>query len=211
MPIIQSNTTLPFYSLAFWEIEEPEDFFTDRLELSKKEMSEFESIKGAKRRQWLASRYLVHDLCNSSSRECWSKTTSGKPYMEGHHLHFNISHSGRYAAAILDAQSVGIDIQELQSKIMRIQHKFIHPEEHFFKGHPHRFLLTSIIWSLKECVYKAIGKKGVSFKQHMRVAPFTISDNEVEVRTMYKSNTIVFPCYFDFIDNYVWAATKYPS
>lgn len=208
MPLVQNSRNLPYRKVAFWDIQESESFFIRALDLSAEESYELAAIKGARRKQWLASRYLVHQMLELEQRAKWNKTMAGKPFAP-QQLQFNISHSARYAAAIVDEAAVGIDIQQMESKIMRIKRKFVHPDEDFFAKHPHRFLYCCIIWSVKESIYKAVGERGISFKDHIRMRPFELCDYQTTVDVTYKKKHREFVCEYDFLDNYVWAVTSF--
>ena len=51
-------------------------------------------------------------------------------YLPEEQYHFSISHCGNYAAAIVSStQRVGIDIEIPTPKVLRITHKYLHPDE----------------------------------------------------------------------------------
>jgi phosphopantetheinyl transferase len=155
--------------VAVWHIAEQEDFFLPRLPLSLDEMTELSLIKGKKRIEWLAARYLVHILLESEERICWVKDDFGKPYLAESNIFFNISHSGEMAAAIIGQQEVGIDIQIFTPKIARIASKFMreHDLQHIPEGNLLAYL--HLFWAAKEALYKAYGRRELDFKEHIFV------------------------------------------
>lgn len=155
--------------VAVWHITEQEDFFLPKLSLSFDEMTELSLIKGKKRMEWLAARYLVHILLGSEERICWVKDDFGKPYLAGKNIFFNISHSGEMAAAIIGKQEVGIDIQIFTPKIARIASKFMREKD--LQHIPEENLLAylHLFWAAKEALYKAYGRRELDFKEHIFV------------------------------------------
>ncbi len=73
-------------------------------------------------------------------------------------------------------QPLGVDIESLRPQIEKIKSKFCRPEELEFAITPVQSLL---IWSAKEAMYKAYGKKEIDFREQMRVHAFTgFSENQ---------------------------------
>ena len=72
-----------------------------------------------------------------------------KPY-------FNISHSGDYVAVVIDNNPVGIDIQKMEEKNLKLSKCFSKEEQEYIneKDSINRF---HEIWSIKESAIKAIG------------------------------------------------------
>ena len=72
------------YQWAIWKIEEDEPFFLQRLDLHASETAELANMKGRRRLEWLASRYLVHHMV--SDEPDWDripllKDEFGKPHL----------------------------------------------------------------------------------------------------------------------------------
>ncbi len=159
-------------SIAIWQIVEPEAWFLEGLTLAASELEQLESIKGRKRLEWLAVRYLTHELSGMTSRIPILKDNSGKPYLAHEGLHLSISHSHEMAAAMLAQLPVGIDIQWPVEKIERIAHKFLRPEEDASLSHTHRLLHLHAYWGAKETLYKAYGRRELDFRAHIAIEPF---------------------------------------
>ncbi|MBO6015968.1 MAG: 4'-phosphopantetheinyl transferase superfamily protein [Lachnospiraceae bacterium] len=92
--------------------------------------------------------------------------TYGKPEMEnaGGNIHFNLSHSGSLAMAVLDKKAVGCDVEMVsksEEELMRIAARFFHPQEHKVlcdvPDHSTRKEWFYRIWTMKESVLKACG------------------------------------------------------
>jgi len=159
-------------TLALWRITEPEAWFLAGLELTVREMEQLAGIKGRKRVEWLAVRYLTHELSGMAARSPILKDSCGKPYLAQQGLHLSISHSGELAAAMLAQLPAGIDIQRPVEKIERIAHKFLRPEEDACLSKTHRLLHLHVYWGAKEALYKAYGRRELDFRAHIAIEPF---------------------------------------
>jgi len=159
-------------TVAIWKITEPEEWFLANLALTAQEAEQLAGIKGRKRLEWLAVRYLTHELSGMALRSPILKDDSGKPYLAHEGLHLSISHSGEMAAAILAPLPAGIDIQRPVEKIERIAHKFLRPEEDASLSTTHRLLHLHVYWGAKEALYKAYGRRELDFRVYMAIEPF---------------------------------------
>ncbi len=91
----------------------------------------------------------------------------GKPYFPDRPaLHFNISHSGNYAAAAVCGYPVGVDVQVVRSVRENVIEKLCRGAEleylSGFKNDSERARAFIRLWALKESYVKAIGL-GMSF------------------------------------------------
>ena len=106
----------PQGEIGIWEITENETFFTNQVILFPEEQEQLGKIKGRKRQEWLATRFLVHYMSGRDQRLPFIKDEFGKPHLQGSDFQISISHSHGMAAAIAAPYAVGIDIQFLIEK-----------------------------------------------------------------------------------------------
>ncbi len=172
MPILEQRILKRKAELGVWQIEETEAWFIEQMELTEREAQQLAKIKGGKRREWLAVRYLVHYLSGRRKRGVLLKDEFGKPYLDQSHFHISISHSHGKAAVIAAPELCGIDIQKIVPKILRIQEKFMNPKEIEGLSEEHKLIQAHIIWGAKESLYKAYGRKKIDFKSHLHIQAF---------------------------------------
>lgn len=105
-----------------------------------------------------------------------------KPYFENYeNLHFNLSHSGNYAAAVLSDSEVGCDIQKKENVDIRIAERFFSAGEAEYVRNTDDFFR---IWALKESFIKAVGR-GLSIPIHsfcienLDSNPYVLFENEM--------------------------------
>ena len=158
------NSTL----LGIWEIEENENYFDSVYPFN------FSSIKNQKLRvQKKAVRWLAKSLYPSFPLEK-IKTHSGnkKPFIADTHLDFSFSHTQYYCACILSTQyQVSIDIEQITQKSIRVIDKFLNEEEKKLLPLPlvEKELYATLFWSCKEVLFKFENKKGVVWKEDMKI------------------------------------------
>ncbi len=168
--------------LAVWRIEEGEDFFRSKLTLMDSEQEELEQIKGRRRLEWLASRYLVQlmmidlGLSELESHIAMHKDEYGKPHLTDSSWHISFSHSHEMATAIISRKSCGIDIQHFVPKIEMITRRFMRKIECQSLKPESRLQHLHLYWGAKESLYKSYGRKELDFKNQIRVIPFEYSE-----------------------------------
>lgn len=155
--------------LGIWRIEEPEDFFLQKVPLKQDVSHPY------KRLQHLAGRILLPELFEDFPLEEIRVADTRKPYLDDEKYHFSISHCGNFAAAIASpVNRVGVDIELVSPRIKGIAPKFLNePEQEFLKSYaymPHIALdLVTMLWSSKEAIFKWYGKGQVDFRRHIQL------------------------------------------
>ncbi|MEM1322890.1 MAG: 4'-phosphopantetheinyl transferase superfamily protein [Bacteroidota bacterium] len=171
MPLFHHKILASQEELGIWLIEEPEAWFRDRLTLTEAEEAQLLPIKGNRRREWLASRWLLHYLSGRELRGACLKDEYGKPYLEGSTYQISMSHSHDMTAVIAGPKALGVDIQFLVGKIERIAHKYMRPEEMDSLQAATRLEQLHVYWGAKEALYKAYGRRQLDFKAHIHIQP----------------------------------------
>ena len=83
----------------------------------------------------------------------------------------SLTHTRGYAAAIYHRElPVGIDLELIREKILRIGTRFLAESElNFLHSLPAHYTMA---WSAKESIFKCHGKKGVSLRENILLDPF---------------------------------------
>jgi len=180
--------------LGIWKIQEPEEFFTQKVPLQRT------ITHPHKRLQHLAGRWLLQYLFIDFPYEEIVIAGTRKPYLPGEKYHFSISHTGNYAAAIVSStQRVGIDIEFVSPKIQSIAHKFMPPGDYAFIEASQLNLppeqMLAFMWSAKETLLKWYSLGNVDFKEDLQLngaitkvnvglqMPFSCKKQDVKVNT----------------------------
>jgi len=176
LPLLFTKEIAEQTHLALWNIAEDEHFFTQKMTLTEPETERLGQIKGGRRLEWLAGRWLIHEMSGAAERLICAADKYGKPHLVNSPLEMSLSHSNEVAAAILSPHSVGIDVQKLVAKIERIAHKYMRESESESLG-KHRIEHLHVYWGAKEALYKAYGRRELDFRQHILIEPFDYQEN----------------------------------
>lgn len=76
--------------------------------------------------QYLLRQALGYDAYDQAE---FAKNEHGKPYIIGHPIHYNISHSGQYVVLVTAEMEVGVDVQEKRAARMESVAKRFFAEE----------------------------------------------------------------------------------
>jgi 4'-phosphopantetheinyl transferase len=162
-------------TIGLWRMEEAPEFFLQSIDLQTVELEELGKLKGRRIVEWLACRYLVHEMLlaqGHTDRLPVLKDEYGKPHLCGSPLHLSFSHSHDLVAVILANQPTGVDIQALVEKIERLALKFMREDELASLKNHTRLAHLHFYWGAKEALYKAYGRRELDFRQHIRIQPF---------------------------------------
>ena len=156
--------------LMVWKTAEPIDFFVEKLI---NWQNDFHQIKSEKRKlQFAASRYVAALLTNIFDASQFANAEDRRPFIKNSALQISISHDENWVAVIVSKNKVGIDIFCPTEKVFRVAHKFLSDEEktflqNYFSNENENLKWYSMLWCVKETVFKWMRKDGVEFKEDM--------------------------------------------
>lgn len=198
MPLLCSVHPFPNATFGLWQIVEEPSFFSDDLPLYEAEETELVHLKGLRRLEWLAVRWLLHKFSGVDIRMPLAKDAFSKPFFPEHrHLSCSLSHSHGVVGALLaksDHVAIGCDIQVMVEKMARLAPKFLHEREWEFVYEQPTSLhddLFHIFWTAKESLYKAYGLKELDFRDHLYLAPFQWNGQTGQSKGMIQKGTYI--------------------
>ena len=102
----------------------------------------------------------------------------GKPYFEGHPIHFSITHTPNHVFCALSHRPIGIDAEELDRKFsLRVADKILSPTEKAqFDAATNKSRALLTFWVLKEAAGKCSGQ-GINANPNQTA--FTLDDPRV--------------------------------
>ena len=160
--------------IGIWELSETLDHFK-----KKYNNSIIEKINSDKRKkEILASRALLKEM-NPNLKITHNKY--GAPTI-GNGKFISISHSKRFITIILSSNKVGIDVQKVNFKALKVASKFIDLTKHESLCKDK----ATLIWSCKECIYKWHQKGLVNFLNDIKIQPFDMR-KKGEIKADFKN------------------------
>ena len=183
--------------MAVWKIEEPESYFTEQISIP------VPPSHPVKRLQHLAGRYLLKLIEPDFPLEVIQSKSGEKPFLPENSFHFSISHSDKIAAAIISqTQPVGIDVEMITDKALRVAHKFLSEEEMQLIGNDSKEDAT-LLWSIKETVFKWYGLGSVDFREDMQIKNITEEKDENTATCFFRKTNQMLNVNFMRMENMV--------
>jgi phosphopantetheinyl transferase len=187
--------------LLVWSIDETIDELCSNIELTEQSQQRMNSMKSdLHQRAFLSVRQLLLQLGYADVDLLYD--ASGKPHLRDGKF-ISISHSHQLAVVFVSDQAVGVDIELIREKVAKIGPKFCAIELPFLV--PDLTTETerlTVIWGAKEAVFKIVNREGISFKDHVFVAPFDLNSAETSATLAFDSQFRQFKIQYQFIANY---------
>ena len=190
--IINEKTKIKLWKVMIGEL--------NTKELNNDEKKLFKSKKSnLLKEQFLAIRKVLA-LENSNYKITYD--INGKPSLNSKY-NISISHSHEIAALVIsDNSKIGLDVQLNENKIFNIQDKFLNPSEKLNIGENPSLKMLTMIWTSKESIYKAVGLKGISFSDNIKIEKVVEEDKTGIGYYTNGSEKVKFDLKFFYIDEY---------
>lgn len=125
------------------------------------EQVELKNLKSLKREnEYIGIRQLRNKLI--PNKEIHYNST-GKPFLQLDNRYISVSHSTQSICLGLSDLPLGIDLEKIDKRVLKVRSKYINVEDKKFYEFDSTEDLT-ILWTIKECLYKLHDIKGMSFK-----------------------------------------------
>ena len=95
-----------------------------------------------------------------------------------------------------------IDWKEREKKLIKLKSKFVHEKEKYFVDGFKSPAELTLLWTIKEAIYKALGIKGVIFSKQLYSEKFCFGDQKGIAYYNNNTSDIEFKLYFYYLDNY---------
>ena len=188
--------------IVWTKMTDDEQMLLDNIALSEQDRLLLQNFKHRNRRlQWLWSRYLLKKMLGSDYRLAYFNNE--KPVLIEPEYFLSISHSfDSVAVAVSKTAPIGIDIEKIGEKILRIQDKILLDSERKILPHIDNIALH-IVWGAKEAVYKQYYEQGISFFEDIALQSidFEQKRGKIKVSNPHFSSLVNF--YFKIIDGYL--------
>jgi 4'-phosphopantetheinyl transferase len=201
MPLLKTINCNPTTEILLWKINESLAELSAEVTLNPKNQQRFNGMKSElHQRAFLSVRKLLQ-LKGYTDFDL-EYDQFGKPHLkDGKHI--SISHSHEHATIIISDEITGIDIELQRDKIIRIADKFVEPEWEFLDKENQEYIRKlTVIWGVKESIFKIRNEAGISFKDHIHVHPFEIKDQSGIADLHFQNSVIQFKYHFIEIDNF---------
>jgi phosphopantetheinyl transferase len=196
--VIINHTT----TLYLWKITEDLEWFTDVVELNNSSQKRINSMKSESHQKgFLAVRMLLQHLgYNDFDLEYDAK---GKPYLKDD-KYISISHSHEFSAIAVSTHSIGIDLEMVKEKTLKIASRFMDVSHLENLSDIEKIQKATVIWGIKESIFKIKSIEGISFTNHIFEKKFNLEDKITKAQLRFNSEIENYNLVFNFIDNYIY-------
>ena len=186
MPLYKTFTPNSQTTVKIWKISESFDELFEPLDLKANSLERVLSMKSEiHQRGFLSVRHILRDLGYTDQDLFYDE--NGKPHLkDGKYI--SISHSFTFSAVAISDDLIGIDVEKQRTKIRVIAHKFIGYEQFYLNNDDIEYInKLTVIWCIKESLYKLFATPGMLFKEHFLIIPFMLEDKSTKAWIDYKN------------------------
>jgi phosphopantetheinyl transferase (holo-ACP synthase) len=155
--------------ILVWKYDESDDLKLENL-LEVENLEKVKDYHPKKLLEVLMVRRLLKEL-KPNSKILYNER---EPFLDTKDAQISITHSYPYAGIAISNGKIGIDMEKFNPKILRVKDKFTFENERDFIPVGKEETYLTIIWSVKESMYKLHHSKFWSLKKHYEVRPFTL-------------------------------------
>lgn len=213
-------------TLFLWKIEEPIAYFLDTVALTDASKERLSNMKSEEHKKgFLAIRMLLQELGLHDENLVYDEF--GKPHLverrrekgEGKsptknlnpfdfttfEYHISISHSNDFSGILISKDfTVGLDLEIIKPKILAIAPRFMDVSHLENLNEDQKQIKATVIWGIKESIFKIKNEKGISFPNHITEKPFDISDSTTLGYLNFNNKFETFDINFGIQDDYVF-------
>ena len=205
MPLYKSIVINSQTNVKIWHINESLDLLKSKIQLKDKSLNRLSYMKTEIRQKEFLSVRLLLKLFGYSDFDL-SHDDFGRPILKDGYF-ISITHSRDYSAVAISKSPIGIDIEKMRDKILKVASKFIGFEANYLNEKSDFYLRNlTIIWTIKEALYKFYSKPGISFKKQLLVIPFD-DENKTTAWILDSENRLSCNAIFLEFEKYIFAIT----
>lgn len=208
MPLFKKIAFSEATTIYIWKISETFDQLFSEIKLNEKSQIRLQSMKSEMHQKgFLSVRKLLLEAGYSDFDLHYDE--SGKPHLLDNKF-VSISHSHEFSAIIISNQPVGIDLEIIKDKVLKIAKKFMKIEVLDSLDEHEKMLKATVIWGIKETVFKIKNQVGISFPDHIFEDEFNLKDKKTNAQLRFNDKIENFEIYFEQVKEYalVWGFKK---
>lgn len=197
--IIHINETTTAY---FWYITEDVTSLFRAVSLKDTSLFRLEGMKSEEhQRGFLAVRMLLQHLGYTDYDLTYDE--AGKPHLsDGKHI--SISHSHEFSCICISDELMGIDLEKLKEKTLKIAPRFMEVNHLENLATSEQIEKATVIWGVKESIFKIKNEKGISFPEHIFENEFCLSDGKCSAELHFNNTIEKFKIHFYKVEDYIF-------
>lgn len=202
MPLYKEVILNNSASLYLWKITEDLKWFIDVVKLNNASQERINSMKSESHQKgFLAVRMLLQYLGYSDFDLNYD--SNGKPHlMDGKYI--SISHSHEFSAIALSTNTIGIDLELVKEKTLKIASRFMDVSHLDNLSEAEKTQKATVIWGIKESIFKIKSMEGISFPNHIFENEFNLEDKKTMAQLRFNSQIEDFKIVFNTVEDYIY-------
>lgn len=188
-------------SIFLWKITEDYNELFRSVSLKDTSLGRLENMKSESHQKGFLSVRMILQHCGYNDFDLFYDEF-GKPHLnDGKHI--SISHSFDFAAIAFSNEKIGIDIEQVKDKVLRIAPRFMetwHLENLSYKDQMKK---ATVIWGTKEAIFKVKNEVGISFPEHIFEKAFSLADKKCQAELHFNNCLENFNIFFEEVENYM--------
>ena len=202
MPLLKSIALNDYTQLLVWKITETFDELFQSVSLKDVSLGRVENMKAeGHQKGFLSVRRLLMEAGYTDFDLYYDEF--GKPHLnDGKHI--SISHSHDFAVIVLSDVNIGADLEILKYKTLTLAPRFMDVSHLENLNKEDELIKATVVWGIKEAVFKLKNEIGISFKDHIFEDDFMLEDKKCTVELRIDNRVEHFDVIFDFIEDYVF-------
>lgn len=215
MPLLKIIALNDYTQLLVWKITETFDELFQSVALKDVSLARLENMKAESHQKgFLSVRRLLMEAGYTDFDLNYDQF--GKPHLSEipntnnpksetrNPKHISISHSHDFSIIVVSDFSVGVDLEILKVKTLKLAPRYMDVSHLENLSENDQLIKATVVWGIKEAVFKIKNEIGISFKDHIFENNFNLEDKKCTVELRIEDSVEHFNVIFDFIENYVF-------
>ena len=208
MPLHKVVYLQPNTKLYLWKISEDFDTLLREVRLKDSSLARLEGMKSKSHQKgFLAVRMILQHLEYTDFDLLYDEF--GKPHLKPQgcsikDLELSISHSHDFSAIVISEQKVGLDLEQLKNKILKIAPRFMDISHLENLSTEEKIKKATVIWGIKESIFKLKNEVGISFADHISETAFTFEDKITTSTLKFNNKEEKFKIQFEQEEDYIF-------
>lgn len=197
--IIHINETTKAY---FWHITEDVTSLFRAVSLKDTSLFRLEGMKSEEHQKgFLAVRMLLQHLSYTDYDLTYDE--AGKPHLsDGKQI--SISHTHEFSCICISDELMGIDLEKLKDKTLKIAPRFMEVKHLENLSISEQIEKATVIWGIKESIFKIKNEKGISFPKHIYENDFNLNEKECSAELRFNNLIEKFKIKFYSVEDYIF-------
>lgn len=206
MPLHKVIHINPSTTIYLWKITETFEDLFDEVQLKDINLIRLKTMKSElHQRAFLSVRKLLNHCGYTDFDLIYDQ--SGKPFLKDAlrqaqgDRHISISHSHEFSAIVLSDENIGIDLELVKEKVLRIAPRFMDVSHLEGLSEIDQMRKATVVWGIKEAIFKVKNETGISFPDHIAESPFLLSDKKCTAELNFNNSIQHYAIFFEAIDS----------